>query len=167
MPTAGRLQRATARLAEAPRAEAGYSGTPLPQKLGIREGHRVALDQSPSGFEETLGELPEGVRLVPASRGGDFDVILLFVRDLKTLEVKLGPTIARMAPATALWICWPKKTSPLATDVDENKVRERGLAAGIVDVKVCAVDQDWSGQKFVFRLKDRPALEKKKASKKK
>ena len=167
MPTAGRLQRATARLAEAPRAEAGYSGTPLPQKLGIREGHRVALDHSPSGFEETLGELPEGVRLVPSSRGGDFDVVLLFVRDLKTLETKLGPTIARMAPATALWICWPKKTSPLATDVDENKVRERGLAAGIVDIKVCAVDQDWSGHKFVFRLKDRPALEKKKASKKK
>jgi hypothetical protein len=66
-----------------------------------------------------------------------------------------------------IWICWPKKTSPLATDVDENKVRERGLAAGIVDIKVCAVDQNWSGHKFVFRLKDRPALEKKKASKKK
>lgn len=146
---------------------AGYSGTPLPQKLGIREGHRVALDHPPVGFEATLGELAEGVRLVPSSRGGDFDVILLFVRDLKSLEAKLAPTIAKMAPATALWICWPKKTSPLATDVDENEVRERGLAAGIVDIKVCAVDQDWSGHKFVFRLKDRPALEKKKASKKK
>jgi len=146
---------------------AGYSGTPLPQKLGIREGHRVALDHPPAGFEATLGELPKDVRLVPASRGRDFDVILLFVRDLKSLEAKLGTTIARMAPATALWICWPKKTSVLATDVDENEVRERGLAAGIVDIKVCAVDQDWSGHKFVFRLKDRPALEKKKASKKK
>jgi hypothetical protein len=146
---------------------AGYSGTPLPQKLGIREGHRVAVAHPPPGLEATLGKLPEGVRLVPASRGRDFDVILLFVRNLTALEAKLTPTIAKMAPATALWICWPKKTSTLATDVDENKVRERGLAAGIVDIKVCAVDQDWSGHKFVFRLKDRPALEKKKASKKK
>lgn len=148
-------------------ATAGYSGTPLPQKLGIRAGHRVALDRPPPGFETTLGELPEGVRLVPASRGGDFDVILLFVRDLRSLEAKLAPTIRRMAPATALWICWPKKSSSLAADVGENQVRVRGLAAGIVDIKVCAVDQDWSGHKFVFRLKDRPALEKKKASKKK
>jgi hypothetical protein len=146
---------------------AGYSGTPLPQKLGIREGHRVAVAHPPPGLEATLGKLPEGVQLLPASRGRDFDVILLFVKNLKTLEAKLTPTIAKMAPATALWICWPKKTSTLATDVDENKVRERGLAAGIVDIKVCAVDQDWSGHKFVFRLKDRPALEKKKASKKK
>ncbi len=146
---------------------AGYSGTPLPQKLGIRRGHRVGLEGPPPGFEATLGEIPEGVRLVPSSRGGDFDVILLFVRDAETLEKKLGPAIARMGPATALWICWPKKTSPLATNVDETRVRERGLAAGIVDIKVCAVDQDWSGHKFVFRLKDRPALEKKKARKKK
>ncbi len=148
-------------------ARAGYSGTPLPQKLGIRPGHRVAIEQPPSGFETTLGTLPEGVLLLPASRGRDFDVILLFVRNLATLEAKLAPTISRMAPTTALWICWPKKTSPLAADVDENKVRERGLAAGVVDVKVCAVDEDWSGHKFVFRLKDRPALEKKKARKKK
>jgi hypothetical protein len=146
---------------------AGYSGTPLPQKLGIREGHRVALDHPPSGFEATLGELAEGVHLLPSGRGGDFDVILLFVRDLKALESKLSPAIAKMAPSTALWICWPKKASPLASDVDENQVRERGLAAGIVDIKVCAVDQDWSGLKFVFRLKDRPAIAQKKASKKK
>jgi hypothetical protein len=187
MPTAGRLREASASLAgarpasaqsatarsrrspqgEGGRAKAGYSGTPLPQKLGIREGHRVALDRAPSGFEATLGPLLEGVRLLTASEGRDFDVILLFVKDLKTLEARLEPAIQRMAPSTALWICWPKKTSPLATDVDETKVRERGLAAGIVDIKVCAVDEDWSGHKFVFRLKDRPALEKKKASKKK
>jgi hypothetical protein len=127
----------------------------------------VGLEHPPSGFEATLGELPDGVQLLPAGRGRDFDVVLLFVLDLETLEAKLAPAIARMAPATALWVCWPKKTSPLASDVDENKVRERGLAAGIVDIKVCAVDSDWSGLKFVFRLKDRPAPEKKKASKKK
>ncbi len=146
---------------------AGYSGTPLPRKLGIRAGHRVGLELPPSGFAATLGELPDGVRLVPASREGDFDVLLLFVKDLKTLEARLAGAIERMAPETALWICWPKKTSPLAADVDENKVRERGLAAGIVDVKVCAVDEDWSGHKFVFRLKDRPARKMKKASEKK
>ena len=146
---------------------AGYSGTPLPKKLGIREGHVVGLESPPPKFAETLGALPAGASLVPASRGGDFDVILLFVRDLETLKAKLAPAIAKMAPATALWICWPKKTSPLAADVDETAVRERGLAAGIVDIKVCALDQDWSGHKFVFRLKDRPALEKKKARKKK
>ena len=166
MPSA-RLRRATERRAEAQGAKAGYSGTPLPRKLGIRPGHRVALAHPPSGFEATLGSLPEGVQLLPASRGRGFDVVLLFVRNLETLEAKLAPAIARMAPATALWICWPKKTSPLARDVDENKVRERGLAAGIVDIKVCAVDQDWSGLKFVFRQKDRPALQNKKASKKK
>ena len=104
----------------------------------------------PSGFETTLGTLPEGVLLLPASRGRDFDVILLFVRNLATLEAKLAPTISKMAPPTALWICWPKKTSPLAADVDENQVRKRGLAAGVVDIKVCAVDEDWSGHKFVF-----------------
>ena len=149
---------------------AGYSGTPLPQKLGIRAGHRVALDRPPFGFKATPGPLPEGVRLLPASAGRDFDVILLFVKDLESLEARLEPAIQKMAPATALWICWPKKTSPLATDVDETKVRERGLAAGVVDIKVCAVDEDWSGHKFVFRLKDRPRMKenhKKKASKKK
>jgi hypothetical protein len=124
----------------------------------------VGLDSAPSGFEATLGTLPEGARLLPASRGSDFDVILLFVKDLKTLEAKLASTIARMAPSTALWICWPKKTSPLATDVGETEVRTRGLAAGIVDIKVCAVDHDWSGHKFMFRSKDRPAVEKKRMS---
>jgi hypothetical protein len=72
-----------------------------------------------------------------------------------------------MGPRTSLWICWPKKTSPLASDVSETEVRERGLAAGIVDVKVCAVDEDWSGHKFVFRLKDRPSIARKKAREKK
>jgi hypothetical protein len=137
---------------------AGYSGTPLPQKLGIKAGHAVGLDGSPSGFEKTLGVLPEGARLSPARRGKAFDVLLLFVRDRKALEAKIEKTIARMAADTALWICWPKKTSPLASDVNENDVRALGLAAGVVDVKICAVDEDWSGLKFVYRLKDRPKI---------
>jgi hypothetical protein len=139
-------------------ATAGYSGTPLPKKLGIRERYVVALDRPPSDFAATLGELPENVRLVSSSRGRDFDVILFFVRDRNSLESRLAPLIEKMAPATALWICWPKKTSRLAKDVSETHVRAMGLDAGLVDVKICAVDQDWSGLKFVFRVADRPAV---------
>lgn len=141
-----------------PSAAAGYSGTPLPKKLGIREGHVVALDGSPPAFETTLGELPEGVRLVSSRRGRDFDVLLFFVKDRKTLASRLEPLIEKMAPATALWICWPKKSSPLVKDVSEADVRAEGLEAGLVDVKICAVDPDWSGLKFVFRLADRPGV---------
>ena len=140
---------------------AGYSGTPLPKKLGIKEGHRVGLQAPPKGLEETLGPLPPGAHLVPASRGSDHEVLLFFVRDAKSLETGLSKMIAKMAPTSALWICWPKKTSPLASDVTGDVVRERGLAAGIVDIKVCAVDEDWSGLKFVFRVEDRPKLRKK------
>jgi hypothetical protein len=145
---------------------AGYSGTPLPKKLGIKEGHVVGLDRPPNGFEFTLGELPPDVRLVPASRAQGADVLLLFVRDRKSLETRLRPIIDRMSPSSALWVCWPKQTSPLASDVNENDVRKEGLAAGIVDIKICAVDEDWSGLKFVYRLKDRPSVGAKKARKK-
>jgi hypothetical protein len=144
---------------------AGYSGTPLPQKLGIKEGHVVGLDGPPDRFESTLGELPSNVRLSPASRARGADVQLLFVRDRKSLETRLRPAIARMSPSSALWVCWPKKTSPLASDVNENHVREEGLAAGIVDIKICAVDEDWSGLKFVYRLKDRPPVTKSRSKK--
>jgi hypothetical protein len=137
---------------------AGYSGTPLPQKLGIRAGHSVGLDRAPAGFAETLGELPAGARLASAGRGKGFDVILFFVRDRKSLDSHLATNVARMEAETALWICWPKKTSRLVSDVSESDVRAEGLAAGIVDVKICAVDEDWSGLKFVYRLKDRPSV---------
>jgi hypothetical protein len=143
-------------------APAGYSGTPLPKKLGIREGSVVGLDHPPTSFGSTLGALPEGARLVSSSLSRDFDVILFFVRDLVALETGLHPMIGKMAPTTALWICWPKKTSPLAADVHEGHVRGMGLAAGIVDIKICALDENWSGLKFVFRLKDRPAGARKK-----
>jgi hypothetical protein len=139
----------------APARSVGYSGTPLPRKLGIKEGHQVALDHAPRGFESTLGELPEGVRLGPIRGGDGFDVILLFAHDLAQFSRRLPEVKARMKASTALWICWAKKTSPLASDVTEALVRERGLDAGLVDIKVCAVDEDWSGLKFVYRLKDR------------
>ncbi|HSF18924.1 MAG TPA: DUF3052 domain-containing protein [Vicinamibacteria bacterium] len=139
---------------------AGYSGTPLPKKLGIKEGQRVGLLNEPRGFAKILGELPPDVSMVSASRGRDYDVVLLFAADRASLASALPKAKKKMAPATALWICWPKKSSPLASDLDENRVRADGLAAGIVDVKICAVDEDWSGLKFVYRLKDRPQVSK-------
>jgi hypothetical protein len=144
-----------------------YSFTPLPKKLGIQAGHRVGVAFPPDGLAATLGDLPEGARLVPSSDQVELDVLLLFVRDRRALERELPRVVKKMGADTALWICWPKKTSPLAGDASETEVRERGLAAGLVDVKVCAVDQDWSGHKFVFRLADRPSIARKKARKKK
>lgn len=138
-----------------PQSTAGYSGTPLPQKLGIKPSGSVGLVNAPKDFRSTLGPLPEGVTLTPLRAGRSHDVVLLFARDEKALASGLGPATKAMADETALWICWPKKTSPLATSLDENGVRKRGLDAGLVDVKICAVDSDWSGLKFVYRLKDR------------
>ena len=142
---------------------AGYSGTPLPQKLGIRPGARVGLSKAPSGFTVTLGALPEGAVLDDAETrsGGTFDVMVAFVvtaAELPALFARLG---RRLDPAGGLWIGWPKKkakrdTSAVLTDVTENVVREVGLAAGLVDNKVCAIDDTWSGLRFVVRLADRP-----------
>lgn len=139
---------------------AGYSGTPLPQKLGIKEGHRVGLHRPPEDFTSTLGAVPPGVSLVSASSAREHDVLLFFVRNHASLRRDLTKMKAKMAPTTSLWVCWPKKSSPLASDVDEGAVRTAGLDAGLVDVKICAVDEDWSGLKFVYRLKDRPAKKK-------
>ena len=137
---------------------AGYSGTPLPKKLGVKEGHRVGLLNAPDGFETTLGELPYAVELADAARGKSFDVMLLFAGNTAALVKGLPRMISKMEASTSLWICWPKRTSPLASDVGEADVRRSGLAAGIVDVKICAIDEDWSGLKFMYRLADRPKL---------
>ena len=134
---------------------AGYSGTPLPRKLGIREGSRVLLVNAPADFAETLGELPPGVALL-ASSADDLDVIVVFVRDLAALRVQFAFLAAALQPAGGLWVAWPKRSSGVATDLDENVVRELGLEAGLVDNKVCAVDATWSGLRFVWRLRDRP-----------
>jgi uncharacterized repeat protein (TIGR03917 family) len=126
---------------------AGYSGTPLPKKLGIKEGSTVWLAGAvPAGFAATLGELPDGARLVKSA--GDPDLTLFFVRRARDLA-KL-PAVAERG-GHALWICWPKKTSPLAVDLNEDLVRQAGLDLGLVDYKVCAVDADWSGLKFARR----------------
>jgi len=137
-------------------APAGYSGTPLARKLGIRPGARVLLDGAPEGFADELGELPDGVELKRAARGkAPFDVILLFAPDAAALERRLDERVARLGTAGGLWIAWPKKASGVTTDLSGDAVRARGLATGLVDNKVCAVDETWSGLRFVRRLADR------------
>ena len=133
---------------------AGYSGTPLPKKLGIKEGMDVAFSGAPDGFAETLGELPVDVRVKAAVRG-PLDVIVAFVKQRADLAAKLATWRARMAQAGGLWIAWPKKASGVATDIVEDVIREIALPTGLVDNKVCAIDETWSGLRLVIRLRDR------------
>jgi hypothetical protein len=134
---------------------AGYSGTPLPRKLGIKPGARVGLIRAPADFGGTLGELPDGAAPQPVGRGGPFEVIVCFCRSSKELARDLPGLPARLAPAGGLWIAWPKRSSGLATDLTEAEVRAAGLGTGLVDNKVCAIDDTWSGLRFVVRLADR------------
>jgi hypothetical protein len=135
---------------------AGYSGTPLVTKLGIKPGSRVAFDEPPASFPATLGAIPDGVNLDPAD-GQPLDLIVAFTRTRGDLAGRFGALAARLAPAGMLWVAWPKKASGVPTDLNENVVREVGLGAGLVDTKVCAIDDVWSGLKFVTRLSDRPS----------
>jgi hypothetical protein len=134
---------------------AGYSGTPLPRKLGIKEGARVAFSGAPAGFDRTLGDLPTDVQVKRAVRG-PLDVIVVFITRRAELERRIGRLTKAMEPAAGLWIAWPKRASKVPTDVTEDVIREIGLAAGLVDNKVCAVDDVWSGLRLVIRLRDRP-----------
>ena len=134
---------------------AGYSGTPLPQKLGISEGARVALVRAPDGFAETLQPLlPQGVRM-RSRLSGMLDVVLFFVTRRNELERRFGPMARALEPAGGLWIAWPKRTAGVPTDLNENVVRDHALSHGRVDVKVCAIDDTWSGLKHVIRKADR------------
>jgi hypothetical protein len=136
---------------------AGYSQTPLPQKLGIKPGHRVAMIHSPEGFRQTLGELPESAAVHAAlDEAEPFDVILYFTDSASDLAGQFATLSRRLEPSGGLWVAWPKKASGVHTDLTEDRVREIGLRAGLVDNKVCAVDDTWSGLRFVIRLKDRP-----------
>ena len=134
---------------------AGYSGTPLPQKLGFKPGTRYLLAGAPPGYGRTLGRLPADCTLC-GPRDANLDLIQLFVSSEKSLVSRFPPLTGKLQPAGALWVSWPKKSSGVITDLTENDVRRIGLAAGLVDIKVCAVDETWSGLKFVRRLKDRP-----------
>jgi hypothetical protein len=136
---------------------AGYSGTPLPKKLGIKDGARLGLVRAPDDFTRTLGALPVGVvpRKVVAGKG-TYDVIVCFMRTMAEVARDVPALKQRLDPAGGLWLAWPKQASGVDTDVSENLVRKRGLAAGLVDNKVCAIDDVWSGLRFVVRLADRP-----------
>jgi len=131
---------------------AGYSGTPLPQKLGIKEGHQLALLASPDGFEKTLGALPLGVTVRETVAGKPLDVVVLFVTARKQLEKQLAAVRKAMAPACGFWVAWPKKASGLVTDMTEQVVRDVALPTGLVDNKVCAIDETWSGLRLVIRV---------------
>lgn len=132
----------------------GYSSTPLAQKLGIRETDRIAFASAPDGFESALAPLPRAVKIKRSIRG-PLDVIVAFSTRRAALERRLPVLIRAMEPHCGLWIAWPKQSSGVATDISGNLVRSIGLGAGLVDNKVCAIDQTWSGLRFVYRLDDR------------
>jgi hypothetical protein len=136
---------------------AGYSGTPLPQKLGLKPGARLGLVKPPADFTRTLGALPAGVAPRPVTAGNQtFDVIVCFAPTMAEVGRRIPELKRRLDPAGGLWIAWPKRASGVPTDVGENDLRARGLAAGLVDNKVCAIDHVWSGLRFVYRVADRP-----------
>ena len=133
---------------------AGYSGTPLVKKLGIKEGYRVALVNAPENFETELGELPDNVKFMK-STSKSLDLILFFVLSERVLAKDFAKLAARLTSNGMIWIAWPKKSSGVTTDLTFECVQRIGLDAGLVDVKICAIDDTWSGLKFVYRLKDR------------
>jgi len=132
---------------------AGYSGTPLVKKLGIKPGSNIVFVNAPSDYAKEL-DLPADVSANSRS-GKPLDFAQLFVKSEKELTKTFSRYAKRLNPAGMLWVSWPKKSSGVSTDLSESIVRDIGLAAGLVDVKICAVNQVWSGLKFVFRLKDR------------
>ena len=137
-------------------AAAGYSGTPLARKLGIKPEARLGLVSAPDSFEEMLGELPAAV-VVRRRLVGAFDVVVAFCTRRAELERRLSRWCASIDPDGGLWLAWPKRASAVATDLSDDIVRELGLAAGLVDNKVCAIDATWSALRFVYRRADRPA----------
>jgi hypothetical protein len=132
---------------------AGYSGTPLVKKLGIRSQFRVAFFRLPP---EVKTELEDNLAHCRAAGPGPLDFVMIFVKSQAELRKQFPQFARQLAPAGMLWVSWPKKSSGVTTDVGENDVRGIGLEAGLVDVKVCAVSEIWSGLKFVTRVKDRP-----------
>jgi len=133
---------------------AGYSGTPLVKKLGIKEGSRVALVNAPENFQAELGELPADVKFM-RSTSKSLDLILFFVLSERVLARDFAKLAARLRSNGMIWIAWPKKSSGVTTDLTFERVQRIGLDAGLVDAKICAIDDTWSGLKFVYRLKDR------------
>ncbi|HTA24221.1 MAG TPA: DUF3052 family protein [Terriglobales bacterium] len=135
---------------------AGYSGTPLPRKLGIKEKFQVLLLDIPADVKAELKDALATCQLAKDGRK-PLDFAMIFVKEAADLKKKFSQVAKILAPAGMIWVSWPKKASGVATDLTENDVRNIGLQAGLVDVKVCAVNEVWSGLKFVIRVKDRPA----------
>ena len=138
-------------------ATAGYSGTSLAKKLGIKANHRVALVSAPRDFESRLGSAPQEATISRRLRG-TVDIFIFFPRNRRDLGSRFDGLAARLVPDGGLWVAWPKKSSGVATDLDFEAVQRTGLGAGLVDNKVCAVDSVYSGLRFVIRLKDRPTV---------
>jgi hypothetical protein len=138
-----------------PGPTAGYSGKPLASKLGLRSGARVLTVSAPERYRRLLGELPDEVRFSEDGTG-PFDVVHLFVTRRATLAARLPSLVRRITPAGAIWVSWPKRASRVSTDVTEDTVRAVAQPLGLVDVKVCAVNQVWSGLKLVIRTALRP-----------
>jgi hypothetical protein len=136
---------------------AGYSGTPLPKKLGIKPGAKLLLLGAPRGFRQTLGPLPEGVKSSTTERGaGPYDVVVAFFDTEAELRRQLPKLEHSIVPNGGLWIAYPKRASGVATDVTEDIVRKHALPRGLVDNKVCAIDEVWTGLRLVIRLERRP-----------
>ncbi len=133
---------------------AGYSSTPLPKKLGIKEGSRIALVNAPKDFQHELGELPHSAEIVTRGKK-PLDIVLLFVLTESALLRDFTKLATKLVSNGMIWVAWPKKSSGVTTDLNFDRVQHIGLDAGLVDVKICAVDDVWSGLKFVYRLKDR------------
>jgi hypothetical protein len=140
----------------------GYSGTPLAQKLGIKDNCRAVLLRLPDDVRTELRDALDRCQILQFTRKSciDVDFILLFAKSRAALELDLVPAANALAPAGMLWISWPKKSSGVATDLAEDIVRQSGLDAGLVDIKVCAITDIWSGLKFVIPVKNRPKLPK-------
>jgi len=136
-------------------AHKDYSSTPLPKKLGIREGARVHVAGAPEGFDDVLDPLPTGVRRLGRA-GTPMDVALVFVIDERDLRSRFSKLVAGLDPAGRLWVAWPKKASSVANDLDFDTVQRIGLDAGLVDNKSASITEEFQGLQFVFRLKDRP-----------
>jgi hypothetical protein len=134
---------------------AGYSETPLLKKLGIKPGQHIKTLNEPGGYWDWLSPLPEGVKMKEKPGPRTLDFIHLFAKEKKVFEREFLNHKKWLKKDGMLWVSWPKKSSGTVTDLDENGIRNFGLNNGLVDVKVCAVDNQWSGLKFVFRLKDR------------
>src|SRR5258706_3887734 len=132
---------------------AGYSGTPLVKKLGLKDGQRIMFVDEPAGFSESLGaDMPA---CAPITRGSKLDILLYFLKRRTELERVCANAPATLTANGALWVAWPKKASGVPTDITENVIREVALPLGLVDIKVCAIDETWSGLKLVIRRENR------------